>query len=149
MKVLFSLLILVTSICSFFTAIGYQFWADGRPGAGFFPVLISGALIILTIINTMIDFRKNKLENDEITDDYFELKDMIVVGVMILVYMVIFSLLGYIVSTLLFILCTLFYLRPKFKIQNILVSIVLVAIIYVVFDYTLSTGLPTGILSMR
>lgn len=143
MKPIFSLAIFVVSVCAFFIALDYQFWVGGRPGAGFFPLLITGGLILLAGINTIIDIKNNRDRTE--TVEYFELKDMLVISFLIIAYMSLFSLLGYKVSTLLFILATLFYLKPKSVIQNIVVSIILVAIIYVVFDFTLSTGLPTGI----
>ncbi|OFO49080.1 tripartite tricarboxylate transporter TctB family protein [Nosocomiicoccus sp. HMSC059G07] len=155
MRVIFNLAITITATCAFLIALSYQIWIEGRPGEGFFPLLISGTLILLSSINIILDIRKERnkeslylqdTEKKSKSDIYFELKDLVIVLILIAFYMILFNILGYIISTLVFMIAILFYLKPGSAVKNILISILLVVVIYTVFDYTLNTGLPKGTL---
>lgn len=147
MRIIFSILLFLISSSYFFYGFSYAFWSEGRPGAGFFPLILGGILTLLTAINILLEVRQSKLEGKAVgKDEKFELKDMLIVGAMILAYMVVFPWLGYLISTALFIILTLGFLNPRKWTQNIIIAVVLLAIIYSVFDYFLNTGLPQGIL---
>lgn len=147
MRIIFSIFLFLISASYFFYGFSYDFWNGSRPGAGFLPLIIGGLLTLLTAVNILLEVRQSKLEGKAVgKDESFELKDMLIVAAMILLYMAVFPWLGYLISTALFILLVLGFLNSKKWIQNILITVILLTVIYSVFDYFLNTGLPQGIL---
>lgn len=147
MRIIFSVFLFLISSSYFFYGFNYDFGNGGRPGAGFFPLILGAILTILCAINILLEVRQSKLEDKSTGKDRkFALKDMLIVAAMILIYMIIFPFLGYLISTALFILSVLGFLNSKRWGQNILIAVVLLLVIYFVFDYFLNTGLPKGIL---
>lgn len=147
MRIIFSVFLFLISSCYFFYGFSYDFWNGGRPGAGFFPLILGALLTLLCAINILLEVRQSRLEDKAVGEETkYALKDMMIVAAMILFYMIIFPFLGYILSTALFILGTLGFLNPKHWVQNILIAIILLLVIYFLFDFFLNTGLPEGIL---
>ena len=149
MRILFSTFLFLISSFFLFYGFNYTFWGDNRPGPGFFPIILGVLLTLLTAVNLIMEVRKSRLEKNSTYDDEdFAFKDMVTVSIMILIYMIVFPYAGYLISTGLFIIGTLSYLNKGKWIQNISILIVVLVVIYFMFDYFLNTGLPSGILEI-
>ena len=149
MRILFSTFLFLISSFFLFYGFNYTFWGDNRPGPGFFPIILGVLLTLLTAVNLVMEVRKSRLEkNNAYEDEDFAFKDMVTVSIMILIYMIVFPYAGYLISTGLFIIGTLSYLNRGKWIQNISILIVVLVVIYFMFDYFLNTGLPSGILEI-
>ena len=149
MRILFSTFLFLISSFFLFYGFNYTFWGDNRPGPGFFPIILGVLLTLLTAVNLVMEVRKSRLEkNNAYEDEDFAFKDMVTVSIMILIYMIVFPYAGYLISTGLFIIGTLSYLNKGKWIQNISILIVVLVVIYFMFDYFLNTGLPSGILEI-
>lgn len=149
MRILFSTFLFLISSFFLFYGFNYTFWSDNRPGPGFFPIILGVLLTLLTAVNLVMEVRKSRLEkNNAYEDEDFAFKDMVTVSIMILIYMIVFPYAGYLISTGLFIIGTLSYLNRGKWIQNISILIVVLVVIYFMFDYFLNTGLPSGILEI-
>src|SRR5699024_2750371 len=143
MRIIFSIILFLFSIFYFFYAFNYEFWIGIRPGPAFFPIILGIILIILSASNVLLEVRK---ANQEEKNSERNLKDVFTVAVFIIIFMIIFQPIGYFLSTVIFLILILFYLNKSKWLQNSLIIIIFMFIIYSLFDYLLNTGLPSGIL---
>ncbi|WP_413700610.1 tripartite tricarboxylate transporter TctB family protein [Psychromonas sp. KJ10-10] len=155
MRYFFSLSSLILSLA--FTIYGVLtlnlFDFNGRPGAGFFPLLIGIGLVVFTGYNVYKDKKimaTNKADDDvnqNISESKVYAKDTLVVAVLITLLIAILNTIGALLSMVLFMVAFLAYFNPGKKTQNIIYSIAFPAFIYLLFDVWLNAGLPDGLLS--
>ncbi|WP_377887614.1 tripartite tricarboxylate transporter TctB family protein [Alkalihalobacillus sp. R86527] len=132
-------------ISSFYLLLSYQLPtfpyaiidADALPkGLGFLLALLS---ILLFIKNPVDDHKKSKLKKEEVLI-------LLAVAGLILVYILLFEILGFVLVTTLFLLSTSRLLGYKNWKALITVTIVFTFVLYVSFNYLLQIYLPQGIL---
>lgn len=153
MQLVFSLGLLLSSVA--FTAYGLTTLdlqdSVGRPGPGYFPLIVGALLILTTAINTFKDFRSLKKDSSEslVEEDghdqkYF--KDSVIVIILITVFLLALKSLGSILSMMLFMILFLSYFNKGKHKFNIIYSLLLPIGVFVLFDVLLRAGLPQGIL---
>ncbi|MBP1931302.1 tripartite tricarboxylate transporter TctB family protein [Ammoniphilus resinae] len=116
---------------------------------GILLALASAALMIKGIIEARqkpLEEKKNILreaeeEEEEAPQDIVRLG---VILVMLLAYFVLFSPLGYVLSTALFIFCLSMYLDKKHWKRNLTYAVVFPLIVFLLFNEVLAVYLPTG-----
>lgn len=127
-----------------------------RPGPGYFPLIIGIALIIATGINTKNDLmqylEKRKLNQDVVdkktsNNEIFYPLDTLILAALIAVFILILNSAGAIISMVAFVFGYLWFFNPNQIKKNIIYSIVFPALVYLLFDVWLQTGLPNGLLS--
>lgn len=141
MKNIFSLFLLVISCIYFSMALSFPMFSKGIPGSGFLPQIIGAILIVLTGYELIKNYKLNK-EDKAITAN---LKEMLYLIILITAYIFLFSIIGALISTVLFMVLVLFLFNKGNLKQNLLIGILTPVIIYVMFEVLLNTGLPTGI----
>ncbi|MEH7223459.1 tripartite tricarboxylate transporter TctB family protein [Bacillus sp. JJ1566] len=121
-------------------------------GPSVFPGAI-GILLILTsiilIISGLVELRQNKskivkVKGEQEEGEQQDKKKVILISLILFGYVVLFVPLGYVISTVLFILGLSMYLDRKHWIRNIIYSLVFSITVYFVFDRLLSVYLPLG-----
>lgn len=128
---------------------------NGRPGPGYFPLIIGSILIITTSMNVYKDIKiLKKLQGDrelntfirKSNDSHYAKDVAVLIGSLSLL---IFTLntLGAILSMVIFCLVFLTYFNRGKHLQNIVYSIAFPASVYLLFDVWLQAGLPDGLLS--
>ncbi|AMQ07722.1 tripartite tricarboxylate transporter TctB family protein [Sporosarcina psychrophila] len=141
MKNIFSIFLLAISCIYFAMALNFPMFSKGIPGSGFLPQLIGIILIILTGYDLIKSYKSNK-EDKAITTNF---KEMIYLILIITAYIYLFSIIGALLSTVLFmVIVLLLFNKGKLK-QNLLIGILVPVIIFVMFEVLLNTGLPAGI----
>lgn len=129
--------------------------AAGRIGPGFFPRIIGGLAILLTLIALVASLRAGAVDDeDDVGGDEeageadlgrhpWPLMLVVLAGVVLLL---LFTSLGMIITCALFLAATLFLLNRGHTITNIAVSLGVPVVTYLLFDTLLNAGLPEGIL---
>lgn len=141
MKNMFSLFLLVVSCIYLAMAFSFPMFSNHIPGSGFLPQLIGITLVILTGYDLFKSYKENKREKTERT----HLSEFIYLILLIMAYIFLFSILGALLSTALFMVIVLFmFNKGKLK-QNLLIGILVPVIIFVLFEVLLNTGLPSGV----
>jgi putative tricarboxylic transport membrane protein len=141
-KNIFSLLIVIFAGVYLFSSLQFPFMKDSRPGAGFLPILIAVSLLVLSLVDLIKSFKENK---DSKLDRTF-LKDFTLIAASIAIYIILFSVLGALIGTIIFTFMVLTLINKQKNLQNVMISFIATAVIYVFFEYLLDTNLPLGLL---
>ena len=152
MQLFFSLGLLVSSLA--FTIYGLSTLdlldSLGRPGPGYFPLMIGVALVVCTAINSVKTFKERALmaaSDKEIEEERY-VKDTVVVVALITLFLVTLNILGSILSMILFLGLFLSYFNKGKLKFNIIYGLLLPIGVHVLFDVLLRAGLPKGILGI-
>ncbi|HLQ83080.1 MAG TPA: tripartite tricarboxylate transporter TctB family protein [Pseudogracilibacillus sp.] len=141
MRKIFSLLLLLISAFYLSLSLKLEFISNGIPGGGFLPIITSILLVIMTGYNLVKDLRGNVKES-YVKDN---MKNMLQVILVTFFYVLLFNILGALLSTLLFTITILIFLnKGKWK-TNFIFSIIVTTFVFFMFDYFLNTHLPKGI----
>ncbi len=127
-------------------------------GAGFFPVLLTITLAILSILLLVNSFLSRnssdgnaavaggeRLEEDAFTAENISYPMLLGTMGLSILYVALLNFLGYLVTTPLFILAMLRLLGTKQWLKNIALAAVLTASLYLLFGKALGVPLPAGI----
>lgn len=136
----------------FLTSVFYLFFAFRLPAYNLVPVdsdVVPYVLGVLLLILSIILFFEKDQENDDqdsvIKLDINSLKMLGIISSFFILYVLLFEVLGFIISSMIFIfICTL-VLGYKRHIVNIIVSIITPVVFYCIFEL-LQISLPKGIL---
>ncbi len=113
----------------------------GRPGPGFFPLFLA---LILGGLSLILVFQPTMTKSSEDLPAQSGRKKIIYVLLILLVYAVLFPILGYLISTFLFLLMLKPVLEKKWSF--VLTGAIAVTLLsYVFFDILLQAQLPRGI----
>ena len=161
MRLWFSIGFLVFSLA--FTIYGLQTLdvvaTTGRPGPGYFPLIIGILLIVCTGINCIKDLKERVRSKKSVTaqdadnierpaDDNAQkvyIKDTVVVGVLIACLIILLNILGSILSMMIFMFVFLCYFNRKKHLLNVIYSVLFPISVHFLFDVWLRAGLPKGL----
>ena len=143
MKKSFPDMIISIVLLAFLTSLAVQVPAIPAVSKGYPLVLlvISYAMTIFLLIKSVL---KMKTEDKQETKVMEQVKVIFPYCLMIIVYLFLMRKIGYIASTVVFMLASLIYLRLKNKILMIALSVVLTVVLYFVFTNYLTVILPRG-----
>lgn len=117
--------------------------------AGAFPMVCAGVMLVTGLMSLVKTARgKVVLEGNETLTQQFVRRlapvQLVLFGILILVYMLLLESLGFLLSSYLFLACAMQLLGSKRIGLNLLVSAVVLASIFVVFQTAFSVVLPSG-----
>jgi len=117
--------------------------------AGAFPMVCAGVMLVTGLMSLVKTARgKVVLEGNETLTQQFVRRlapvQLVLFGILILVYMLLLESLGFLLSSYLFLACAMQLLGSKRTGLNLLVSAVVLASIFVVFQTAFSVVLPSG-----
>jgi hypothetical protein len=128
----------------------------GRIGPGFFPRIIGGLAVAITLWALVNSLRPGAVDDEAEIGGEEEAGEadlgkhpipLLLVLAAAAVFMLIFFLpLGMIVSCALFLAATLFLLNPRGRVTNVVVALAVPIVVYLLFQTALNAGLPDGIL---
>ncbi|GEM77971.1 tripartite tricarboxylate transporter TctB family protein [Vibrio superstes] len=121
---------------------------NGRPGPGYFPLIIGVALVICTGINVFKDLKELRSNKAVKQDKALYQKDTIAVTVCIALLIFTLNSLGAIVSMIAFCLAFLSYFNKGKHLQNVAYSVAFPLGVFLLFDVWLQAGLPDGLLRL-
>lgn len=100
---------------------------------------------ILLFLSILLFFVKDDAEKKQ-SIPKSEIKVILTVLAFVLIYILLFEIIGFVITTALFILITSWFLGYKGWVSNIIVSISIPLVIYLLFTQFLKVQLPAGIL---
>lgn len=117
-----------------------QFPDDGELGTGFFPIILSTAIILFAIVNLTVD------DEPEFSLSEIELRPVIVVAGLLVGYLFLMPYTGFLVGTMAFLPIILYYSEVRSKPIIIALSIGLPILLFYVFDRIFLVRLPEGVI---
>jgi len=140
-------IILGVSSYLFFIADSFKASFQGGLGPGFWPKLVLGLLVFLSIINLFSIFKKKpnnkKVEKETaIKKDYFKLYNSII---LMILYVILINMIGFICLTPIFLILLFWILGYRKKILNPIIAVGIVILMVYVFPNVLYLMLPRGI----
>ena len=127
----------------------------GRIGPGFFPRIIGGLAVLLTLIALVASLRAGVADDEDEVGGDEEAGEadlgrhpwpLVLVLLASAALLLLFTSLGMIITCALFLAATLFLLNRGHTITNIAVSLGVPVVTYLLFQTLLNAGLPEGIL---
>lgn len=143
MKKSFADMIIGIVLLAFLTSLAVQVPAIPEVSRGYPLVLliISYVMTIWLLVTSVLKQKKEKKQETQVVE---QVKIIVPYCLMITVYLVMMSKIGYIASTVLFMIASLIYLKLKNKVVLAVLSVLLTIILYFVFTNFLTVILPRG-----
>ena len=125
----------------------------GRIGPGFFPRIVGGSMIVITlwaIVDALRDRRAMAAGAAPGPNDapYGLWRDVIILLVIVLSYAVMLRLFGGWVSTVIYLGLALFIFNPGRNLQNAAVAVIFPSAVYVAFDRFLNANMPPALFTL-
>ena len=145
-----SFMALIVAFSSFMLWASYNISKfESISSAGAFPMVCAAAMLITGLMSLVKTARaKLVLEGGETLLQQFARRlappQLVLFAVLITIYMFLLERLGFLVSSYLFLACSMQLLGSRRTLLNLLVSAVTLAAIYVVFQTAFSVVLPSG-----
>lgn len=117
--------------------------AQNVPGPAFFPRIIAILIIGLSGLLIVMTYIRKEERNINFTSKN-DLKAYITIAI-ILVYIVLMNILGFIIATPLFLITMIYYYGMRNYVKNIIISVGVTALIFTIFKILLAVPLPQGI----
>lgn len=130
-------------LLAFLTSLAVQVPAIPAVSKGY-PVFLLAVSYAMTIYLLLKSVVKMKTEEKQKTEAAEQAKIIVPYCLMITVYLFLMSKIGYIASTVVFMIASLIYLRLKNKVVMIVLSVVMTIVLYFVFTNFLTVILPRG-----
>ena len=143
MKKSFPDMIISIVLLAFLTSLAVQVPAIPAVSKGY-PMVLLIVSYIMTIYLLVTSVLKMKTQDKQETKIAEQAKIIVPYCLMIAVYLVLMTKIGYIAATVVFMLASLIYLKLKNKVAMIVLSIVMTVILYFVFTNFLTVILPKG-----
>lgn len=143
MKKSFPDMIISIVVLGFLTSLAVQI-PEIPPVSKGYPLVLLIMSYIMTIYLLVSSVYKMKKEENQPTQVVEQAKIIVPYCLMIAVYLFLMGKIGYIASTVVFMISSLLYLKLKNKILMIVLSVVLTIILYFVFTNFLTVILPRG-----
>lgn len=143
MKKSFPDMIIGIVLLAFLTSLAVQVPAIPDVSKGY-PMAILIISYVMTIILLVNSVRKMKLEDKQETQVKDQVKIILPYCLMIAIYLFLMNKIGYILSTIAFMMASLIYLRLKNKVLMVALSVIMTVVIYFIFTNFLTVILPRG-----
>ena len=143
MKKSFADMIIGIVLLAFLTSLAVQVPAIPEVSRGY-PLVLLIISYVMTIWLLVTSVLKQKKEEKQETQVVEQVKIIVPYCLMITVYLVMMSKIGYIASTVLFMIASLIYLKLTNKVVLVVLSVLLTVILYFVFTNFLTVILPRG-----
>lgn len=130
-------------LLAFLTSLAVQVPSIPAVSKGYpvFLLVVSYAMTIYLLLKSVV---KMKTEEQQKTEAAAQAKIIVPYCLMIAVYLFLMSKIGYIASTVVFMVASLIYLRLKNKVVMVVLSIIMTIVLYFVFTNFLTVILPRG-----
>ncbi len=129
----FALLILVTSMS--------QYGGVSEYGAGFMPTILSALLLAFTVLDGVIQLRRQP-KKPKFTKEEIRALVLVIVSIGLFTYLI--SYLGFLICAALMLFALMSLRNPKKIIMNAVFAVVASGVIYYVFGHLLMVALPDG-----
>jgi putative tricarboxylic transport membrane protein len=134
------IVILLLSLFLIIESLQYAYTGAIGPGPGFFPIWLSGMLLVLSIVYIFSSMKnKNKDEPEKVLPDAQALKKILQIIGSLILYVLFLPLVGFILTSTLFLF--FFFWRQLKWYTSIAVSIFVSCLLYWIFNFLLNVPL--------
>ena len=140
MKKSFPDMIISIVLLAFLTSLAVQIPQIPAVSKGY-PLIVSYLMTFYLLISSVV---KLKSEDKQKTQVIEQAKIIVPYCLMIVVYLFLMNKIGYIASTVVFMLASLIYLKLKNKVLMVILTVALTVVVYFVFTNFLTVILPRG-----
>lgn len=143
MKKSFPDMIIGIVLLAFLTSLAVQVPAipDVSRGYPMALLIISYVMTIYLLVSSVVKMNTQEKEKTQALD---QMKIIVPYCLMIVIYLFLMNKIGYIASTIVFMIASLVYLKLKNKVVMIVLSVVMTIVLYFVFTNFLTVILPRG-----
>lgn len=143
MKKSFPDMIISIVLLAFLTSLAVQVPSIPDVSRGYPMVLliVSYVMTIYLLVSSVVKMKTQGKEETQVID---QVKIIVPYCLMIAVYLFLMNKIGYIASTVIFMIVSLIYLKLKNKVVMIVMSVVMTIVLYFVFTNFLTVILPRG-----
>jgi putative tricarboxylic transport membrane protein len=118
--------------------------AAGRIGPGFFPRIVGGLTVVLCVIAIVRTVRRRRRPVEDDADAPQHGRLVVVASVALVGYLLVFEYLGAALASVAFMLVMLSVVNRGRTVANVVLSVLLPAVLYVLLAVGLGAGLPPG-----
>lgn len=145
-EILISVVFMLVGIFIYLQAMNIKPLMKNELGSGYFPKVVAGTMIVLSILNIFLNLRKTHIEDENKTksDLFGGLSTIALIGI----YSLLYQKVGFLIGTSLYLFLQILILAPKEK-RNIMlfaiISVVFSVFVYYLFTRIINMPLPKGI----
>lgn len=145
-EILISVVFMLVGIFIYLQAMNIKPLMKNELGSGYFPKVVAGTMIVLSILNIFLNLRKTHIEDENKTksDLFGGLSTIGLIGI----YSLLYQKVGFLIGTSLYLFLQILILAPKEK-RNIMlfaiISVVFSVFVYYLFTRIINMPLPKGI----
>ncbi|WP_314295559.1 tripartite tricarboxylate transporter TctB family protein [Fusobacterium periodonticum] len=142
---LFLLFLCIISAFLYFITFNFEVFEMDKYSLGpaFFPRFICIILFLIALILLIFSIKNKNFS--KIKDKSSNLKYSVVTIILFIIYIFLIERLGYLTSTIMFMISIIFLLKSKSLLINIIFSVVFSSVIYLLFSKGFNVSLPEGI----
>lgn len=145
-EILISVVFMLVGIFIYLQAMNIKPLMKNELGSGYFPKVVAGTMIVLSILNIFLNLRKTHIEDESNTksDLFGGLSTIALIGI----YSFLYQKVGFLIGTSIYLFLQILILAPKEK-RNIMlfaiISVVFSVFVYYLFTRIINMPLPKGI----
>lgn len=145
-EILISVVFMLVGIFIYLQAMNIEPLMKNELGSGYFPKVVAGTMIVLSILNLFLNLKKTHIEDENNTksDLFGGLSTIALIGI----YSLLYQKVGFLIGTSLYLFLQILILAPKEK-RNIMlfaiISVVFSVFVYYLFTRIINMPLPKGI----
>lgn len=145
-EILISVVFMLVGIFIYLQAMNIEPLMKNELGSGYFPKVVAGTMIVLSILNLFLNLKKTHIEDENNTksDLFGGLSTIALIGI----YSLLYQKVGFLIGTSLYLFLQILILAPKEK-RNIMlfaiISVVFSVLVYYLFTRIINMPLPKGI----
>lgn len=145
-EILISVVFMLVGIFIYLQAMNIKPLMKNELGSGYFPKVVAGTMIVLSILNLFLNLKKTHIEDENNTksDLFGGLSTIALIGI----YSLLYQKVGFLIGTSIYLFLQILILAPKEK-RNIMlfaiISVVFSVFVYYLFTRIINMPLPKGI----
>lgn len=145
-EILISVVFMLVGIFIYLQAMNIEPLMKNELGSGYFPKVVAGTMIVLSILNLFLNLKNTHIEDENNTksDLFGGLSTIALIGI----YSLLYQKVGFLIGTSLYLFLQILILAPKEK-RNIMlfaiISVVFSVFVYYLFTRIINMPLPKGI----
>jgi putative tricarboxylic transport membrane protein len=136
------LILIIFAGTLFWKSLSLKYYSDYGPGPGFFPIWMSGLLIVLSILYIIDSLRKQGIHIRNIFPNSEGLRKVLSIFLSLIVFLVLVPFTGYTIASI-SMLCILFFREYKWY-WGIGISVTISLVLFIAFHYLLKVSLPVN-----
>jgi xanthine/uracil permease len=139
-ELFFTILLILIGCAGFIYSISLPAMGPIALSPGLFPGIVTALIVLLSGVHLASSLKGKGIQKSE--GEYEQKRSLLIIVAFFLVYLLLLHYAHFIISTILFLFLTMFYLYGRFHWKIPIISVSMVLLIYYLFRYLLHVRLP-------